>query len=148
MNNVYDIIDGKKVPPTILSSNTTIYGVHQGTVRIERGILTIRGELHGTLYVQRGTEVLIVGKQHGTVNVEEDALVTVKGELNGTTNVAYGGTIKVEDTGKLAGSLNNQGTVIVQGVFGGEHSGNDVILVGNGHIKQPIVEGGISYYRW
>jgi len=148
MSNVFDIIDGKRVPPTILTSDTIIDGVHQGTVRVERGILTISGELHGSLNVQRGTKVLIIGKQHGTVNVEENALVTVNGELNGTTNVAYGGTIKVEDTGRLAGSLNNQGTVIVQGVFGGAHSGNDVILVGNGYIKQPIMKDGISYYSW
>jgi len=55
----------------------------------------------------------------------------------------------IEETGKLAGTLNNNGKVILRGVFGGARSGNgEFIVEGNGYIKQPVVRDGVSYYQW
>ncbi|MBC8589660.1 polymer-forming cytoskeletal protein [Wansuia hejianensis] len=147
MSYDYDYINGRKVPQMVISEDTIISGVHHGTVHVERGVLTISGKLYGTLDAQSDTKVVITGEQHGTVNVNDNALVIVSGKLHGTTSVSYNGTIEVENTGKLVGTLNNRGTVIVRGGFGGVLSGNGVILEGNGYIKQPKVENGINYYE-
>ncbi len=144
----YDEINGKKVPQMVVTEDTVISGDHHGTVHVEQGIITISGKLHGTLDVQNGSKVVITGSQHGTVTVDDDALVIVYGGLHGTTTVSYGGTVEIEESGKLAGTLTNKGTVIVKGVFGGAHSGNDVILEGNGYIKQPTIKNGAHYYEW
>ena len=145
----FDYIDGVEVPQMVVKNDFAIQGSHSGTVHVENGTLTIYGELHGTLDVQRAASVIIIGKQHGTVSVKNNAKVTVIGELHGTTNVESLGTIVVEETGKLAGTLCNNGIVIVRGVFGGAQSGNgDLILEGNGYIKQPTIKNGMNYFEW
>jgi len=145
----FDRIDGRDVPQMVIDDDFTIHGKHSGTVHVERGTLTIQGELRGTLDVQSEAKVIIVGKQHDTVSVNDDAEVIVFGELHGTTNVSAYGTVIVEAHGKLAGTLHNNGVVIVKGVFGGAQSGNgNLILEENGYIKQPTVKDGINYYEW
>jgi hypothetical protein len=148
MSYGYDIIDGIEVPQMVVTKDTIINGTHNGTVHVEQGTLTIIGELDGTLDVQNSAKVVIKGKQNGTVSVNDASTVIVIGELNGTTTVSSGGSVCVEESGKMAGTLTNYGAVIVRGVFGGAQSGHDVILEGNGYIKQPIIEDGISYYNW
>lgn len=144
-----DYIDGVEVPQLVVTEDFIIQGMHNGTVHVESGVLTIQGELHGTLHVQNGTKVVIIGKQHGTVSVDSEAIVIVYGELHGTTTIDYGSIVIVEEGGKLAGSLINNGQLIVRGVFGGAQSGNGkLILEGNGHIKQPVIKNGISFYKW
>jgi cytoskeletal protein CcmA (bactofilin family) len=51
---------------------------------------------------------------------------------------------------RLAGSLANNGTVIVRGVFGGARSGRGTFRVERtGHVKQPSrAEDGSLYYDW
>ena len=76
-------------------------------------------------------------------------LEKIFGELHGTTNVSVHGTAVVEAHGKLAGTLSNNGTVIVRGVFGGAQSGHgELILEENGYIKQPVIKNGMNYYEW
>lgn len=145
----FDYVDGVKVPHTVITDDYTIKSKHNGTVHVEGGILTICGELNGTLDIQSGATVIIIGKQRGTVSVNSNAKVTIIGELQGTTSVSNYGTVIVEKTGKLEGTLNNNGTVIVRGVFGGAQSGNgELILEEDGYIKQPIKKNGINYYEW
>lgn len=145
----FDYIDGRNIPQTVIEDDFTIQGKHNGTVHVKNGTLTIQGELHGTLDVQSSAKVIIIGKQHGTVSVDNDAEVIVVGELHGTTAVSAYGTVIIEAHGKLAGTLHNNGTVIVRGVFGGSQSGQgELILEENGYIKQPTIKNGISYYEW
>lgn len=119
----FDYINGREVPQTVIEDDFTIQGKHNGTVHVENGTLTIQGELHGTLNVQSGAKAIIIGKQHGTVIVEAN--------------------------GKLAGTLNNNGIVIVRGVFGGAQSGQgNLILEENGYIKQSVIKNGMKYYEW
>lgn len=149
MKYAFDCINGVEVPQLVVESDCVIQGRHDGTVHVENGTLSIYGELHGTLDVQSDAAVIIIGEQHGSVSVESNAKVTVIGELHGTTSVYNCGTIVVEETGKLAGSLHNNGVVIVRGVFGGAQSGlGELILEGTGHIKYPTIKNGISYYEW
>lgn len=101
------------------------------------------------LFAERGSKTIIIGSQHGTVSVASNAEVIIVGKLHGTSNVGSGGSIIIEENGQLAGSLNNNGIVIVRGVFGGAQSGNgELILEGNGHIKLPTVKNGVNYYEW
>ena len=145
----FDYIDGRDVPQTVIEDDFTIQGKHDGTVHVENGTLTIQGELHGTLDVQSGAKAIIIGKQYGTVSVANNAEILIFGELHGTTNVSVHGTAVVEAHGKLAGTLSNNGTVIVRGVFGGAQSGHgELILEENGYIKQPVIKNGMNYYEW
>ncbi|AKA72048.1 hypothetical protein [Clostridium scatologenes] len=144
-----DYIDGVEVPQLIVTDDFTIQGQHEGTVHVESGILTIQGQLDGTLDVQKGVKVFIIGKQNGTVSIESGAEVTVYGELNGTTTIDYGSAVIVEKGGKLAGNLNNNGQLIIRGVFGGAQSGNGKFIIEEGgQIKRPVIKNGISYYQW
>lgn len=145
----FDYIDGRDVPQAVIEDDFTIQGKHDGTVHVENGTLTIQGELHGTLDVQSGAKAIIIGKQYGTVSVANNAEIVIFGELHGTTNVSVHGTAVVEAHGKLAGTLSNNGTVIVRGVFGGAQSGHgELILEENGYIKQPVIKNGMNYYEW
>ena len=93
--------------------------------------------------------MLINGSQHGTVSLGSGAKVTVNGSIHGTTTVESRSTLIVEAGGKLAGVLNNYGRVILRGVFGGPRYGDgEFIIEGQGHVKQPAIRDGISFYEW
>lgn len=145
----FDIIDGKSTPPLIITSDYVLTGVHQGTVYVEAGILTVIGILQGTLVVQYGTKVKINGKQQGTVYVYPEASVIVSGAIEGTVTLENGASLLIEETGKLAGTLTNNGLVILRGVFGGARTGHGQLQIeGNGYIKTPVTRNGIQYYEW
>lgn len=144
-----DIIDGIEVPQLVITEDFTIHGEHNGTVHVERGTLTIQGELNGTLDVQENAKVVIIGEQNGTVNTKYGTQITVHGEINGTTTIGNGSLLIIEEGGKLAGCLNNNGKLILRGVFGGPQNGNGKLVIeGNGYIKKPVIKNGISYYEW
>ena len=99
--------------------------------------------------VLMGVLLCVVKGMKTTVSVENNAEVIIVGELHGTTNVCNYGTVIIEKHGKLAGTLSNNGVVIVRGVFGGAQSGNgELILEGNGYIKQATIKDEINYYEW
>jgi len=90
-----------------------------------------------------------MGKQQGTVSVGRGATVEVTGAIEGSTSVEHGGVVIIEAGGKLAGTLANEGEVIIRGVFGGLRSGGGEFRVENGgHVKQPTMRNGIAYYEW
>ena len=145
----YDYIDGKHVPPLVITQDTTINGTHNGSVHLENGCLTITGTLNGSLNVQSNTKAIIFGTQNGSVSIDDNALIVVNGSLNGSTHISKYATVVVEKDGKLAGSLSNNGKLIIRGVFGGSKSGHgEVILEGNGYIKQPTIKNDASSYEW
>jgi hypothetical protein len=145
----FDHINGVEVPQLVITSDYNLLGEHRGTVYVENGILTIIGELHGSLDIQSAGKVIVMGKQHGTVSLENGVSVMVHGEIHGTTNLDYNSLLIIEEGGKLAGTLSNNGKVIVRGVFGGAQSGHgELILESLGCIKQPTIKDGISYYQW
>lgn len=144
----YDIIDGVHTPQTIIDSDFELIGVHQGSVIVKSGKFKLLGILQGSLRIQSEAEVLINGEQQGSVHISENCRVTVTGKIKGSTHVAYGATLSIKPDGTLAGSLHNNGTVILEGIFGGAQSGlGEVIIQGNGHIKQPRIVNGTHYYE-
>lgn len=145
----HDNINGQLVPPLVISDDYVLTGIHPGTVHVEAGTLRIQGTLQGTLDVQSNANAIVIGKQQGTVAIAPNATVIVEGELQGTACVDRGATLVVEPSGKLAGTLSNDGLIILRGVFGGAQSGaGELRLEGGGYIKQPVLRNGISYYEW
>ena len=143
----YDSLDGRPVPPLVITSDHSLNGTHRGTVHVESGTLHLQGILQGTLDVQSGANAIITGDQRGTVAIASGATVTVLGAIHGTAHLEAGARLVIEDSGKLAGTLVNQGVVILRGVFGGERIGTGHLRIeGNGHIKEPVIRNGVQYY--
>ena len=96
-----------------------------------------------------GSTATISGTQAGTISTGVDVPITVTGAIEGTTEVQRGATLVMENGARLAGALQNEGLVIVRGVFGGPQTGaGELRLEDQGYIKQPRVRDGISYYDW
>ena len=144
-----DFIDGREVPPLIVTADHVLSGTHIGTVQVESGHFDLQGTLQGTLSLHSGSSARIVGVQQGTISVGPGVSVKVSGAIEGTTSVAEGAEIVIEEGAKLAGTLQNDGLVVVRGAFGGATSGSgDIRLEGRGYIKQPRIEHGIHIYDW
>jgi len=144
-----DWIDGRRVSQLAVCEDYILTGTHAGTVHVECGQFTLAGVLQGTLDVQREATVLITGKQQGSVSLESGSVVTVYGAIEGSATVGRGATLIIEPGGKLAGSLTNDGEVVLRGVFGGAKAGSGKLRTeGQGYIKQPTIRNGISYYEW
>jgi cytoskeletal protein CcmA (bactofilin family) len=133
----------------VLTEDHTLTGVHQGTVHVEVGSFELQGTLQGTLDLQHGVTATIAGVQQGTISIESGAAVTVTGQIQGTTQVSRGGTLVIERGARLAGTLQNDGLVVLRGQFGGAQSGPGEFRVeGSGEIVTPIVRDGMHYYEW
>lgn len=145
----YDIIDGIRVPGLTLTQNQVLYGTHQGSITVSGCTLVIRGTLQGSLSVENGGEVLIEGTQQGSTNLSGNSRVEISGKCQGSTNICTGSEVIVQTSGKLGGSMNNNGQLIIRGVFGGAYNGSGHTFVeGDGYIKEPRVENGVHYYDW
>ncbi|MDN8569323.1 hypothetical protein QZQ16_04500 [Enterobacter hormaechei] len=143
----YDIINGQRVPQTVITENSVLDGEHRGTVKVIHGELMITGSLHGTLSVEANASVRIVGSQHGTIGISSGASVLIEGNAHGTVSISRGAKLVIEESGLLMGTLNNNGTMILRGVYGGAQSGSQQIIIeGNGYIKEPRVINGVHYY--
>ncbi len=121
----------QSVTPT---DDTLIDGVIQGSVEIKSPAnVDLRGSIQGSTTVESGARLVITGAQQGSVTVRPGAHVLV------------------EPTGKLTGSLWNDGQVVVRGVFAGSQAGMAQIeLEGAGWIRPPdeILPDGTHVYRW
>jgi hypothetical protein len=145
----YDHLHGRLVPQTIIDTDHTLSGTHHGTVTVKSGNFRLLGALNGTLVIEDGVSAEIRGAQNGTVSIGRGARVVIFGAINGTVDVAESAIVTIEQGGRLAGCLENDGLVIVRGVFGGPQSGSgELRLEGGGRIKQPVVRDGVSYYEW
>jgi hypothetical protein len=146
----YDIIDGREVPPLVITSDYVLEGYHRGSVRVEAGIFELRGRIEGSLGVHRGATATISGTQAGSVHVADGVEVAITGAVEGSAHVSPGGVVVVEPGGKLAGSLHNDGRVVVRGVFGGSRSGSgELAFEDDGYEKRPkMIRDGVHYYEW
>lgn len=133
----------------IINEDYALKGVHMGTVKVESGTLTVHGEILGTLEIHGSAKAVILGKQSGTVILSGGAELIVSGRLLGTVIINSGGSAVVEEGGILAGTLINNGQIIIRGVFGGEKSGDgNLIIEASGKIVEPVIEDGKAYYPW
>ncbi len=145
----YDIIDGRRVPGTVITSDQIITDTHNGSVHVVGCELVISGTLNGSLKVSDGGVVRVLGTHNGSTLVGSRCQLDIAGSCNGSTNIQSGATVLVEPAGRLAGSMLNDGTLVIWGVFGGAYQGHGIrTLEGNGHIKQPVIRDGITFYEW
>jgi len=149
IKEAYDLIDGKEVPQLFLYKDYTLTGIHQGTINIMAGHFTLEGRLEGTLNIQSQQPSKITGVQAGSVSLISGAKIHVTGAIEGTTTVQQGAILIIEAGGKFAGTLSNNGKVIIRGVFGGLQDGNgELVVEGPGYIKQPKIIDGNYFYDW
>jgi hypothetical protein len=148
-NYGYDIMEGQQVPQLVIDHDHVLTD-HTGTVHVEAGNFVLEGTLRGNLDIQHGVLARISGKQQGTVSIASGASVLLTGAIEGPATVEHGAVLVVESGARLAGSLANQGTVIVRGVFGGARSGRGTFrLERSGHVKEPSrAEDGSLHYDW
>lgn len=145
----YDIIDGIRVPGTTFTQDEVLLGRHQGSITVSGCTLVISGTLQGSLSVENGGLVLIAGKQQGSTNVSGNSRVEISGICQGSTNIGTGSEVVVQPSGRLQGSMNNNGKLIIRGAFGGAYNGRgDTLVEGDGYIKKPRIENGVHYYDW
>ena len=146
----FDITDGRRVPPKVVHETETLRGTHQGSIHVQRGaVLTISGTHQGSLHLESGAQVVIVGQHQGSLHVAFDAAATIHGSQQGSTHVDQGGEVTVDRSGRLAGSLHNEGVVRNEGARGGTVSGAGLLedLPGS-TIKQPQMRDGMTVYVW
>lgn len=144
-----DWIDGRQVPPLVITTDYVLSGRHEGTIHVESGQFELRGRLQGTLSLYPSSTAIISGTQAGTISIGAGVAVRVTGAIEGTTSVHRDAKLLIEEGGRLAGALQNDGVVIIRGVFGGPKSGRgELRLEGPGYIKQPRIRDGVSYYDW
>jgi hypothetical protein len=80
----FDIIDGRRVPPTRLNGDQQINGTHVGTIILESGHLVVAGRIEGTLSLGPGTTATIAGVQAGSVSMARGASARVTGAIEGS----------------------------------------------------------------
>lgn len=142
--------DGSHFEQLVVTGHDVMRGDYHGGVCVEiESSLDLLGELHGSLRLHEGALAVISGHHHGSLHVEPRAEVRVTGRHNGSLHVEPGGVATIEVGGRVAGSMQNDGLVILRGAFGGSQSGRgDLRIEGNGHLKQPTTRGGVNYYDW
>ncbi|WP_430304064.1 hypothetical protein [Pseudomonas mosselii] len=145
----FDIIDGKRVPGTKITSDEVLLGSHHGSISVIGCTFVIAGSHHGSLSVSGNGRVIVEGQHHGSTSLSEGSRLEVVGSSHGSTSIAAGSILVVEPFGKLAGSMHNNGRLVIRGAFGGAYSGRgESVVEGDGYIKQPRIEGGVHYYEW
>jgi cytoskeletal protein CcmA (bactofilin family) len=135
--------------PLIIVAPTTLTGLHQRTVIVRSSDFELAGVIQGSLDIGDGVVARIVGKQQGSTSIAPRAELTISGALEGSVYISPRASVIVEAGGKLAGSVANDGTLTIRGVFGGAYSGSgEIMLEGSGCIKNPRIENGIYIYDW
>jgi hypothetical protein len=143
----YNIVDGRKVPNTIVTSDETLYGVHSGGIEIAGCTFTINGTLQGSLSVTDGAIVIVNGINQGSISVTGAGRVVVFGQSQGSVSISADSEVSIENTGRISGSVHNDGSLIIRGVFGGSYSGRGMRTIeGTGYIQQPRIVNGVNYY--
>lgn len=145
----YDIIDGRKVSPLVIQEDYILNGIHRGSIYIESGNFKLNGINQGPLIIGSNTNVEIYGSQQGSVLIKRGSNVSVYGSIEGSVEIEEDGVVIVESRGKIAGSLDNNGMMVLRGVFGGPKVGVGKIEVeGKGRIIHPKLVDGTYYYNF
>lgn len=129
----------------VVSEDTLISGMHNGSVTVDAATLVIRGTVSGSLAVNNGARVVIEtrGMVNGSTAVSGGSVVEVRGGLHGSTHIEAGSQLTVAAGGTVAGSMHNEGRVIVQGRIAGTHRGHAAeMLPGSRRVEPTIAPDG------
>ena len=115
-------------------------GSSRGTILIlQGGDLTLTGEQHGTVVVERGGRLIVErqGEIHGTISVGDGAQARIFGECHGTFSVDAGGAVTIEAGGEIFGTTTVDGDLINRGKRAGITSGRGHIDDSQGRVIRP-----------
>lgn len=144
-----DIVDGQPVPPLVVTGDYALRGTHDGSVQVERGRFELQGTLRGSLNLHPGTSAFVNGTLAGSLLASSGTFVDVVGHVDGSVMVEAGAHVVVHPSGRIAGSLHNDGTVVIRGAFGGSRTGSGKFrLEDQGYVKQPRIQDGVHHYDW
>jgi hypothetical protein len=87
--------------------------------------LTIDDVCSGAVCVQGGGELLVQGTLRGPLTIESLGAVTVTGDIVGAVEVRVAGTLGIEPTGRVFGTVMNHGSFVNRGLRAGRVGGRD-----------------------
>ena len=145
----YSIVDGRKVPFTVITSDQSLDGVHKTGFEIVGCTVVVNGKIQGSIAMINGSVVSVNGINQGSISVSGGSRLSVYGESQGSLSISRDSVVVIERGGRIAGSIHNNGTLIIRGGFAGSYSGTGKHAVqDDGYVVRPRVENGINYYEW
>lgn len=145
----YSIVDGRKVPFTVITSDQSLDGVHKTGFEIAGCTVVINGTIQGSISMTKGATVIVNGANQGSISVSGGGLVRILGASQGSLSISRDSAVVIEKGGRISGSVHNDGDLIIRGGFGGSYSGaGKKAIEGDGYILQPRIENGVNYYEW
>ncbi len=121
-----------------------------GTIEVEAGAtLRVVGDQHGTVHLHSDSQLVVTGQIHGTLHLAPGSSALIEGAQHGTVHVSRGSLVEVAPGGILAGTLHIDGLVRNGGTRGGAVRGSGELgdLPGSS-VKRPVTRDGVSYYQW
>jgi hypothetical protein len=145
----YSIVDGHRVPFTVITSDQSLEGVHKTGFEVVGCTVVINGKNQGSIAMSNGATVIVNGVNQGSISVSGEGRLTVFGESQGSLTISRDSVVVIERGGRISGSIHNDGALVIRGGFAGSYSGvGKQALEGDGYILQPRIENGINYYEW
>ena len=107
-----------------IDGDTIFRDTTEGLVTVRDGVtLTIEGEHSGSVLVQGGGSLVIAGTLRGALEIESLASVTVTGDAVGDIDIRVAGTLIVERSGRVFGTVVNNGSFTNHGLRAGRVEG-------------------------
>lgn len=154
-NDVFVGSDGSRElrEPRVVEGSESLADAFSGGICVHEGAnfeVSQGGHHSGSLKFQPDSTGRIVGEHSGSLHVPHNCEVQIIGRQSGAVHVGAGGVLKVEPSGRLAGSLHVAGLIENRGVRAGRvHlNGGEVLDVDGGTMKQPTTDAdGTRVYR-
>jgi hypothetical protein len=110
--------------------------------------MTVDEECSGSVRVDGGGSLVVRGTLRGALTIESLAEVTVTGDVVGDVEIRVAGTLTVEPTGRVFGTVTNHGSFVNRGLRAGRVDGRvpddrdggsmlDSTWDGNGNYRLP-----------
>ena len=99
-------------------------GPVNGVLIVRDGMaMTVDEECSGSVQVEGGGSLLVRGVLRGNLTIESLAEVTVTGDVVGDIEIRVAGTLVVEPSGRVFGTVTNHGSFVNLGLRGGRVDG-------------------------
>ena len=137
----------------VIEEHRQLTGQHHGSICVHQDAeftLELGAHHSGSLTFRPGSVGRIFGKHSGSLHVAPTARVEILGDQSGSVHIEPGGLLRVDEGGKLAGSLHVAGQIENRGVRGGSvHlAGGEIHDLDNGTVKTATHRNGMSFYEW
>ena len=143
-----------QVPTRVIEEAENLRGVQNTSSCVHSGTFTIdSGAIHnGSIQLLPSAELVVRGTNNGSLHVARNSRAVIVGRQNGSVHVDDGGLVRVETTGRLAGSLHVNGRIEHAGTRGGSVAADafgEIVDLPGSTVKQPTTgTNGASIYNW